>query len=419
MEISQIKPNPDNPRVIKDDKFDKLCKSIKEFPKMMELRPIIVDSNMIILAGNMRLRALQHLGYKEIPDNWVKKASDLTDEQKKEFIIKDNVGFGDWEWDMLANEWDVDQLKEWGLDLPEWGGEELEAKEDDFDVPEGGIETDIVLGDLFEIGQHRLLCGDSTDSDQVARLMNGEKAELCFTSPPYSDMRTYEGNKDLSVKNLIEFIPTFLPFAEYQVINLGIQRKDNEVVQYWDDYIQKAKDCGYLFLSWNVWKKPNAGSIANQTAMFPIEHEWLFVFGKNRKENNAIIPNINAGVKKRRHFRKADGEIYNGEFRPVKEHRPIGTVIDVCQEVNAENNKMHPAMVPVGLPSEYIKAMTNEGQIVTEPFTGSGSTMVAAHQLNRKCHGMELEPKYCQVIVDRMKKLDKTLTIKRNGKYLG
>ena len=162
-------------------------------------------------------------------------------------------------------------------------------------------------------------------------------------------------------------------------------------------------------------EKTKCWSIANQTAMFPIEHEWLFVFGKNRKENNAIIPNTNAGVKKRRHFRKADGEIYNGEFRHVKEYRPIGTVIDVCQEVNAENNKMHPAMFPVELPNVYIQSMTNQNDIVIEPFLGSGSTMVAAHQLKRKCYGMELDSKYCEVIITRMIKLDNTLTIKRNG----
>ena len=117
MKLSNIKGNPNNPRIIKDDKFKKLVKSISEFPKMLELRPIIVDENFIVQGGNMRLKALQELKYKYIPDEWVKQVSDLTEEQKKEFIIKDNVGFGEWDWDDLANNWDAEQLTEWGLDV--------------------------------------------------------------------------------------------------------------------------------------------------------------------------------------------------------------------------------------------------------------------------------------------------------------
>lgn len=118
MKLSKIKGNPNNPRICKDDKFKKLVKSISEFPKMLELRPIIVDENFIVQGGNMRLKALQELKYKEIPDEWVKQVSDLTEEQKKEFIIKDNVGFGEWDFDDLANNWDVEKLNEWGLDIP-------------------------------------------------------------------------------------------------------------------------------------------------------------------------------------------------------------------------------------------------------------------------------------------------------------
>ena len=217
VKISEVKANPSNPRVIKNDKFKKLVNSIKEFPQMLEIRPIVVNEENIVLGGNMRLKACKEAGLKEVH---IIKASNLTEEQQREFIVKDNVGFGDWDWDLLANDWDVDKLDEWGLDLPTdvFATEELEAEEDDFDVtlPEEPI---TVLGDLYEIGEHRLLCGDSTDSDQVAKLMNGEKAELLFTSPPYSDMREYNGEKDLSVDNLAEFIPTWMPFVEYQVVN--------------------------------------------------------------------------------------------------------------------------------------------------------------------------------------------------------
>ena len=134
MKLSKIKGNPNNPRIIKDDKFKKLVKSISEFPKMLELRPIIVDENFIVQGGNMRLKALQELKYKEIPDEWIKQVSDLTEEQKKEFIIKDNVGFGEWDFDDLANNWDVEQITEWGLDIPNFVNDVYGT---DFSLPDG------------------------------------------------------------------------------------------------------------------------------------------------------------------------------------------------------------------------------------------------------------------------------------------
>jgi ParB-like chromosome segregation protein Spo0J len=115
VKISEVKTNPKNPRLIKDDKFKKLVKSIQEFPQMLELRPIVVDENNIVLGGNMRLKACKEAGLKEV---YIVKAENLTDLQKDEFIVKDNVGFGEWDWDMLANEWDTEKLDEWGLDLP-------------------------------------------------------------------------------------------------------------------------------------------------------------------------------------------------------------------------------------------------------------------------------------------------------------
>jgi hypothetical protein len=131
--INDIKANPNNPRLIKDEKFAKLVKSIKEFPEMLELRPIVVNDDMIVLGGNMRLKACKEAGLKQVP---VIKASSLTPEQQKEFIIKDNVGFGEWDWEMIANEWDTDQLTEWGMDLP---GFELDADKlgEDFTLPDG------------------------------------------------------------------------------------------------------------------------------------------------------------------------------------------------------------------------------------------------------------------------------------------
>ena len=140
MKLSKIKANPNNPRLINSDKFLKLVKSLESFPEMMEKRPIVcvtdVDGKLYTLGGNMRLKALKELKYKDIPDSWVTMADEWTEEQRREFLIKDNVGFGEWDWDMIANEWDAEQVEEWGLDV---GGFDANAEDygEDFSLPDG------------------------------------------------------------------------------------------------------------------------------------------------------------------------------------------------------------------------------------------------------------------------------------------
>lgn len=157
IKISKIKNNPNNPRLIKDDKFIKLCNSIKQFPKMMELRPIVVDEQGVIQGGNMRFKALLELGYKELPDTWVKYANDFTPDEFKQFIIKDNVGFGEWDWDIIANEWDTSELEEWGLDTLKHDWEKLdyidEAEKPDFrkDNVITIVVPDELVGEMKEI----------------------------------------------------------------------------------------------------------------------------------------------------------------------------------------------------------------------------------------------------------------------------
>ena len=137
MNIKDIKSNPNNPRLIKDERFEKLKKSIKEFPKMMALRPMVINKDNIVLGGNMRLKALKELGYTELPDEWVKRAEDLTDEEAKRFIIADNVGFGEHDWEILANEWNAEELADWGLDIPDidYSIDELEDG-DEIELPQ-------------------------------------------------------------------------------------------------------------------------------------------------------------------------------------------------------------------------------------------------------------------------------------------
>jgi site-specific DNA-methyltransferase (adenine-specific) len=332
----------------------------------------------------MRLKACKEIGLKEIP---IIVADEWTEEQKNEFLIKDNVGFGEWDWDSLANEWDTDKLEDWGLDLPvDLRVEELEAEEDEFDVPEGGIETDIVLGDLFEIGEHRLLCGDSTDSDAVSKLMKGEKADMVFTDPPY-DMQMKGGCVGDVAKNMkkvekdIEFISTFNPTDFLNTLPMVFENKKMNAYIFCNKdlvpkYLNFAVESKYNF-NILIWKKPNAIPLGD--SHYP-DVEYLLLFRKSA--------------------------IWNNGLKDVNYSR--------CLEYGRETG-LHPTMKPIELISNEMQISSNKGSIIFDFFLGSGSTMVASHQLKRKCYGMELDPKYCQVIIDRMKKLDSSLVIKKNG----
>ena len=393
VKISEVKTNPKNPRLIKDDKFKKLVKSIQDFPQMLELRPIVVDENNIVLGGNMRLKACKEAGMKEV---YIVRAENLTELQKDEFIVKDNVGFGEWDWDMLANEWDTEKLDEWCLDLPvDLSVTELEAEEDDFSVPEGGIETDIVLGDLFEIGEHRLLCGDSTDSDAVAKLMNGEKADLIFTSPPYNgNTQTPQGklylNNDLDNKTEEEYLNfldeiknTFYTILKSKGIICWNIMYNNNSRQSFIKNVNRFIESGLLLTETIIWKKNAIPLVKGLSRAF----EFIFIFQKDELD-----------------FSYQEKNAYNE---------------NVWEISNAKTQiESHKACFPIELPSNGIKLFTKENMILFEPFLGSGTTMVASHQLKRKCYGMELDPKYCQVIIDRMKKLDPSLVIKRNGEII-
>ena len=378
IKLSKIKRNPNNPRVIKDDKFEKLKKSISEFPKMMELRPIVVDDNNIVLGGNMRLKALNELGYKEVPDTWIKKATDLTDDEVRRFIIVDNVGYGDHDWQMLNTEWNIEELSEWGLDIPSFEAKELDAVEDDYDVPVGGVETDIVDGDLFEIGEHRLLCGDSTDSDQVARLMNGEKADMCHTDPPYN-INCDGGSKkrDKIANDKLENFPSFL-YDVYTSISTVL--KNGGAIYIWHassethNFIQQFLNAGFLFKSYIIWNK-------NNSTFGRSDYHW--------KHEPCIYGWLDGGSHK-----------WYGDRKQT-------TVWDI--EMPSKSLE-HPTMKPIQLCSKPLDNSSKQGDIVLDVFLGSGSTMVAAHQLKRKCYGMELDPKYCQVIIDRS-----SLTVRSNS----
>jgi len=385
--IKDIKPNPNNPRLVKDDKFAKLVQSIKDFPQMLDIRPIVVNKDMIVLGGNMRLKACKEAGLKEIS---IIKAEDLTEEQQREFIIKDNVGYGEWDWELIASEWDAAQLNDWGLDIPDFKAEEIEAVEDDYEIPEE-LNTDIVLGDLIEIGEHRLLCGDSTDSDEVAKLMNGQKADITFSSPPYNVGKTPNGNEqkylndnDNKTSNeYVELLDNYsknaLLFSDYLFSNIQ-SLSGNKIA-----LIEHLYNLRSIYADVMIWDKQTAEP-AMARKVLNSRFEYVYIFSNEAKRTIG-----------KRDFRGTIDNIFSLNSRQGKEYA-----------------KIHKATFPIQLPSLFIENFTESS--VIDLFCGTGSTMVAAHQLKRKCYGMELDPKYCQVIVDRMIKLDPSLKIKLNGK---
>jgi DNA modification methylase len=260
------------------------------------------------------------------------------------------------------------------------------------------------LGNLYKLGNHRLLCGDSTDPATVAKLMGEEEAELCFTSPPYADQREYNGGKNLSTQHIAKFIEAAK--AKYFAVNLGIMTKNSAINRYWDDYINTAEAAGLKLLSWNIWSRQGfAGFTINQIkGMFAIEHEWIFVFGKQPKVLNKTVKNKDhtEGEVKEVSVRTNDGG-RRIDTISTNGFRQLGTIYSGGVEKKPVGD--HPATFPLEFPMAYIEAMTDKGQIVYDPFGGSGTTLIAAEQTNRTAYLMELDPKYCDVIVKRWEAL--------------
>jgi len=371
VKISEIKLNESNPRFIKDDKFKKLVKSIKDLPQMLDIRPIVVNKDMMVLGGNMRLKACVEAGLVEVP---IIIADNLTKEQEKEFLIKDNVGFGEWDWDIIANEWNEVELIEWGLEIPLDFQTELEAEEDDFDVPADGIETDIVLGDLFEIGEHRLLCGDSTDSDSVAKLMDGQKADMVFTDPPYGV--DYEGINNDDRKGLEELLRGAFGNMMVSTNNGG------------SFYCFHSDKCSDIF-----------SKVYREFCHFSSMIIWV--------KESIVLSQTDYQSK---HEPCMYGWFDNGTHKWYSDRKQESVWI-----AKSKREEGHTTPKPIDIITKALNNSSKTNHLILDLFLGSGSTMVASHQLNRKCYGMELDPKYCQVIIDRMKKLDSTLVIKRNG----
>lgn len=393
IKLSEIKPNPNNPRSIKKDKFEKLKASIQKFPKMLEIRPIVIDENNISLGGNMRLKALQELGFEEIPETWIRKEANLTDEEKRQFIIKDNIGYGEWEWEMIAAQWDIDEIKDWGLDVPMQAATG-EGADDGFEVQKE-VDTDIKLGDIFDIGPHRLICGDSTQTDTFKRLLGDELADLVITDPPYNVALGMESKEQAKARNR-------------RTDGLVIQNdkmSNDDFYQFLYDFYTALGSYTKAGGAWYVWFADV--EIVNFAKAFKdagIKLAQMLIWQKN-----SIVMG-----RKDYHF-KHEPCLYGwkeGAAHGWYSDRKQTTVLEFDRP---KRNAEHPTMKPVELIAYQIKNSSKQGDIVVDAFGGSGTTMVASHQLDRRCFMVEFDPKYCQVIVDRMMKLEPGIDIKKNG----
>lgn len=417
---NEVVPYDKNAKIHTDKQIKNICTSIRRFGWQQDT--VLTSDNVLVIGHGRRLAALK-LGC-EMPYHRIdKEADELTEEDIRELRIADNQTNAETGMDLETLSKEIEDLSfedfdfDFG-DVDTGGGcPEYSIVEDE---PPEPPETPIAKrGDIWQLGRHRLMCGDSTDSNDISLLMDGEKAKMLFTSPPYSDMREYEGGKDLSVDNLSKFISAYRPYTDYQCVNLGIQRKNNDIFEYWNDYIHVARESGYKMLAWNVWDKGMTGNIGQAAAFFPLRHEWIFVFGTEFFEINLTVEKKpesitdNPGRKTKRNKDGTTSEHSTGDTsKPFKQMESVIFLHPVLQN---DIRSMHPATFPVDLPGEYIKAMSNKDDVIIEPFGGSGTTLIACEVLNRNCRIMELEPKYCDVIIQRWENFTGMKAVLLNG----
>lgn len=383
MKLANLKLNPDNPRNIKPEKLEKLAQSIKDFPKMMVKRPIVYDENKIIIGGNMRYKAIEKLGMTEIPDEWTSDASDFTPEERKRFIMQDNAEMGEHDWDMVANQYELEDLDAWGIDVP-YADTAEEVEEDE--APEVSSEPPVSqLGVVYQLGRHRVMCGDSLkDADKLF-----DTATIAFTSPPYNAKRrpmlserkngnkadvnkyeTYDDDNEDYYELLEAFNTKALEKCKYSFVNLQLLAGNKKQVLAWL-YSNTDRLVDIAF-----WKKNQVAPAMAENVMNS-QVELIIILGGNGSR-----------------------AVSTANFR--------GNVSNFVETDNAsrenENSDKHNATFPVSFVSHFISNFTQKGDSVYDAFIGTGTTLIACEQTDRTCYGMELDPKYVDVIRKRYAK---------------
>ena len=385
----QVEGLPSNPRQWGKGELVNLVKSIRETPELLEARGLIVwpyAGKYVILGGNMRFSALREMNAVDAP--CMVMPEDTPMEKLREIVIKDNGAFGSWDYDMLANEWDDLPLPEWGV--PAWDTENLESvsapkevEEDDFDESKDHIEVRCKKGDVWQLGDHRLMCGDSVSLDDVKKLMGGGIADIAFASPPYN---TGGIGKSLTKDD-----------GRSKYLANNDDMTDDGYTEFLNKYIHNACECSkYNFV--NVqWLANNKNSLIEMI-----------------KSNQRILGDILVWDKARSQPAAAEN-VLNSEFEFVfcfheKGNRRIGTIpfhgtkknIFHISPGHNEYSEIHNAVFPIALPAHFIENFAETS--VLDLFGGTGTTMIAAEQLGRKAYLMELDPRYCDVIIARWEK---------------
>ena len=443
IKLTQININARNPRKITDQQLERLVRSILVFPEMLTLRPIAIDETYTALGGNMRYRALTAIsektpeeintmlahgckGYAQktaaerlhLRDYWkewlqnptavIVRADQLTEAQKREFIIKDNVAFGDWDDDVLTADFDPEELVDWGLGDLDDDEDEGDADEDEYSEEEAAnAPTRCNPGDVWLLGRHRLMCGDSTKEADVAKLMGGEQAHLLLTDPPYN-VDYQGGTKDkMKIANDNMDDVAFVSFLN-AAFNCATQAMRPGAAFYiWHadskgwEFRSALKEAGLTLRETLIWVK-NALVLGRQDYQWrhePCLYGWkegaAHYFIDDRSQSTVIE---DTGVD----YRKLKKDEL---LKLVLQLTDVSVPNTVIYEDKPTKNDIHPTMKPVKLMARLIKNSTRQEELVLDLFGGSGSTLIACEQINRKCCMMEFDPKYCDAILDRWEKL--------------
>jgi len=424
--IETLIPFARNPRTHSEAQIAKLASSIVEFGWT---QPILVDGSNGIIAGHGRLAAARKLDLHEVP---VIELGHLSPAQKRAYVIADNRLALDAGWDEELLSLELAELSESGYDLTMTGfsNEEIEEllvgaeqalqdetqveSEDDAadDVPEAPSNPVSRPGDVWQIGAHRVICGDATDSAVVRTLMAGELAALCFTSPPYGNQRDYT-NTIIDWDALMRGVFANLPMAAngQVLVNLGLIHREQEVIPYWDGWLDWMRTQGWRRFAWYVWDQ-GPGLPGDWNGRLAPSFEFVFHFNRQARQANKIVPCKFAGQETHLRkdgsstaMRKADGTIGGWTAagrQPTQETKIPDSVIRIMRHKGKIGQDIdHPAVFPVALPQFVLESYTDAGDMVFEPFCGSGTTLLAGERTGRKVRATEIAPEYVDVAVKR------------------
>ena len=426
VKLADLKPHKSNPRTHPEPGTPAWA-ALKRSLEADYFEPLVVNSGRkvkslrnVIVSGHLRVKVMRAEGYTHADAVIV----DYSEQRHVEVMLRANNHTGEWDEAALAAL--LKDIPEADLDLTGFDGAEIDrllaTLDGDGNAPEPQLDRAEELrkkwgtkrGQLWEIGTHRLLCGDSTVKADVESVMRGEKSELSFTSPPYMDARKYRENGCATPYHLAEFIPASAGYCNLFAVNLGLLWKDSELNTFWDDYTKQARHAGLKLLAWNIWNRDEAGTIGQATAMFPVFHEFIFIFGKKRIAINRTQKNKTSGTRAGLNRREQDGVVRrtNGPAL-VQEYGRLPSVVTLKPHKGLSD---HPAVFPVQLPALYIEACTERGGTVFDPFCGSGTTLVACEQLKRRGRGIEIDPGYVAVALDRLSRMGLNPKLKRDDR---